>query len=649
MIRNLIFTIAAVVLGITAAHAQQTVTLISPDAKNVVTIATQPVLTYSITREGAEVLSASPLSMTVGNRVWGTEGRARKIVRTSVDKQVVCPVPRKAAQMREHYNAVTLGFKGYNVEFRAYDDGVAYRFIGTTRGEGAIRDEQVSYRFPEDYTTLTLLTKNLQNWFEENYSERPLSALPQDSISMIPALVRAANCNLVLAESDVHDYANSYLQVEGQGFRAVHPRFPHKEEVIEGGNKRYVTQREDYIVKGNLARTFPWRVTGIFSSENEAEILASDLLWLLSEKATGDYSWIKPGKVLWDWWNDRNIYGVDFEAGINTPTYMAMIDFASEHGIEYLLIDEGWSERNSLLKLNPEVDMPAICAYAQSKGVGIQLWAKWVNVDRELDPAFEMMRDWGVKGVKVDFMDRNDAAMNDFLVRVLRKADQCRMTVDFHGSYPDLGSRGRWPVFMTSEGVLGLEYNKWSTRATVEHDLIIPYLRMWAGPMDYTPGAMLNTHREQFWINATEPMSQGTRAHQMAMYVVYESPLQMLSDSQTKYMQNQECFEFLKKVPTVWDRTVPLFGRMGRNVGVARLKGDEWFVGVMGAGDAQQVEIDLGFLGDGEWTMTAIADGPNAAKNAKDYKQTVRSVKAGERLKADLARGGGFTARFTRN
>ena len=276
-------------------------------------------------------------------------------------------------------------------------------------------------------------------------------------------------------------------------------------------------------MKCGLDRAFPWRVTGIF--DDDASILGSELIYLLSDKTRNDYSWVRPGKVLWDWWNHNNIYGVDFKAGINTATYLYMVDFAAEHGIEYLLIDEGWSERDDLLTLNPEVDMPAVCRHAAEKGVGIMLWAKWINVDRQLDEAFEMMRSWGVKGVKIDFMDRNDAKMVNFYERVARKAEECRMLVDFHGSYPNEGMRAKYPLLMTREGVVGLEYNKWSDRATPRHDLIIPFLRMWVGPMDYTPGAMLNAQRESFRVNAVEPMSQGTRVHQLAMYVVSRKPV----------------------------------------------------------------------------------------------------------------------------
>lgn len=642
--KKLLLLFALLFAGTLQTQAQQQ-TLLSPDGKNTVIIdGLGKQLTYSVLRNGEVILAPSPLSVVVDGKSWGKADKLHKQTRQSVDETVRFAVARKYPQTQNKYNALTLRFNGYDIEFRAYDDGVAYRFVGTTNREGAIGSEEVCYNFAGDDLSYTLLTKNLQNWFEENYTVRPLNQLPTDSLSLIPIMVQTANCNALLAEADVHNYANLYLRPTGSGFCGVHAAYPHTEELIEGGNKIYVREREEYIVKCNLKRSLPWRVMGLFDKGRECDILTSELIYLLSEKTTADYSWVKPGQVLWDWWNHRNIYDVDFEAGINTPTYLAMVDFAAEHDIPYLLIDEGWSSRESLLQLAPQVDIPAICTYAASKGVGVMLWAKWVLVDKELNEAFDQMKAWGVCGVKIDFMDRTDAKINNFYERVMVKAEQCRFLVDLHGAYPNNGLRAKYPLLMTREGVLGLEYNKWSNRATATHDVTIPYLRMWAGPMDYTPGAMLNTHPETFWISDIEPMSQGTRCHQMAMYVVYESPLQMLSDSQTKYEQNRECFDFIKQVPTVWEQTIPLFGQIGENIGVARRSGDKWYVGIMGGAQAQEVKLDLSFLPAGNYTIEAFADGVNAEQNAKDYKTLRQGVTAADVLDVHLTRGGGFTA-----
>ncbi len=619
--------------------------LLSPDKKNEVTVKTDGGLSYSVERNGNPLIAPSALRMTVGGAEWGADGNPSITLKGSVDETVRFAVARKYPETQNRYNYLTLRYKDYDVEFRAYDDGVAYRFVGKNPAVSTVDGERVEFNFTGDPVAFTLMTPELQGWYEENYTVAPLSEQPRDKISIIPVMVEAGGCKVLLAEANLYDYSGIYLKVEGNGFRGVHANYPAKEEFFDGTNKIYATGREDYIVECSMQRTFPWRVAGIF--DREVDILSSELIYMLSDESSGDNSWIKPGKVLWDWWNNRNIYGVDFVSGINTDTYIYLVDYAARHGFEYILIDEGWTERDDMLALNPEVDMPRICAHAAAKGVGVMLWAKWINVDRQLDEAFDMMAAWGVKGVKIDFMDRNDAKMVNFYERVARKGHEKRMLIDFHGSYPNEGMRRRYPALMTREGVVGLEYNKWSDRATPAHDVMISYLRMWAGPMDYTPGAMLNSQPETFFITQLEPMSRGTRAHQLAMYVVYESPLQMLSDSPSKYDENPESLRFLKAVPTVWDETVPLSGDIRRNVAVARRSGETWFVGVLGGTDAQEIDIDLSLLGDGEYVMEEWRDGVNAGVNGKDCKHTRTEVRGGDKISVQLARGGGYAAIFT--
>ncbi len=613
----------------------------SPDGKNSVTVSFDGTLRYEIHRNGDLILAPSPLTMKVDGEVWGTDARARKVTYRNVDENVNFTVARKAPVMRNAYSEAVLRYRDYNVEFRAYDDGVAYRFVGTSKAAGKVEQEVVRYNFADDYQSYTLLTKNLQNWFEENYTEKKLSELPGDMVSMTPLMVEVGKYDVLLAEANLYNYPGMYLRASGLGFDGVLPEYPAREEFAEGTNKIYVVERENWLVDCNLNRSFPWRVTGIF--DNDIDMVGSELIYMLSDKTTEDYSWIRPGKILWDWWNHNNIYNVDFQAGINTPTYMYMIDFAAEHGIEYVLFDEGWSGRDDLLVLNPDVDMPAICKYAQEKGVGVMLWAKWGNVDRQLDEAFDLMASWGVKGVKIDFMDRNDAKLVNFYERVAKKATECRFLIDFHGSYPNEGMRAKYPNLITREGVVGLEYNKMTDKCNTHHDLIIPYLRMWAGPMDYTPGAMWNAQMNTYRVNHVEPMSHGTRCHQLAMYVVYESPAQMLSDSPTKYAENPCCLEFLKHVPTVWDETLPLSGEIGSNIVVARRSGDKWYVGAM-CDEPQEVVVDLSFLDKGEYEMTAYRDGYNAERNGRDHLRETSCVKAGDRLTVKMATGGGFAA-----
>lgn len=638
--KYILFTLILSMLSVFA-YAKP-VTVLSPDGKNKVVIESDGKVRYSVSRNGTQILSSSPLSLTVGRRVWGQDKKCRKVEQKQVTENVEFAVPRKYRTTTNLYNLATLIFNDYKIEFRVYNDGVAYRFVSTSDNKEAVMDEQVRYCFEQDYKSYTLLTDQLQNWFEQDYTIRNINALPRDSFSVAPVMVEVGTYKVLLAEANLYHYAGMYLQAGDKSFTGTYAKYPAVEEPYEGDNKIYVTKRQDYIIPKCGKRSMPWRVTGIF--DNAASILSSELIYLLSDAASGnvDYSWIKPGRVLWDWWNDRNIYNVDFESGINTQTYMYMIDYASKHNIEYILIDEGWSARNDLLTLAPGVDMPAICKYAASKGVGVQLWAKWVNVDRQMEEAFALFGEWGVKGVKVDFMDRNDAKMVDFYERVALVASKNKLLVDLHGSYPNEGMRRKYPNLMTREGVVGLEYNKWSSRATVKHDVIIPFLRMWVGPMDYTPGAMLNTHAETFYYNQHEPMSQGTRSHQLAMYVVYESPLQMVSDSPTKYDENLESFDFIKRIPAVWDETVPLAGEIGEYVAVARRSGDTWFVGVMNGDNPREIELDLSFMGVGNKKVIAHTDGINSHHQAKDYR-TIESA-VNDKLKVSMVRGGGYVA-----
>lgn len=645
IINKLIFIILSIIVSSTVLSAE-VLTLTSPDKKNKVeiTVTDTDKVTYTIKRNGDNILAPSNLSMNIDNAVWGI-GKPKKIQQSSHSENVNFIVPRKYKQSKNEYNKLLLHYKDHSIEFRAYNDGVAYRFIGNS-GKRAKVNENVNFNFDANYVTYTLLTNKLQNWYEENYTIKRFYELPKDSFSIAPVMVDLKKYKVLLGEANLYNYSGMYLQPVNLGFKGVFSLYPKKEEFFDGTNKLYATEREDYIVNTKLKRSFPWRVVGIF--DKEIDILSSELIYLLSDDIdTGkDYSWVKPGKVLWDWWNDRNIYHVDFSAGINTATYLYLIDYASKHGIEYILIDEGWSDKDDLLTLNPEVDMPVICKYAEEKNVGVMLWAKWINVDKQLDSSFDLMKSWGVKGVKIDFMDRNDAKIVNFYERVAKKAYECEFLINFHGSYPNEGMRRRYPHLITREGVIGLEYNKWSDKATPDHDVIIPYLRMWVGPMDYTPGAMLNSQIETFYATQHEPMSQGTRAHQLAMYVIYESPLQMLSDSPSKYDENPECLDFLKQVPVIWDQTIPLSGDIQKNIILARKKDNTWYIAALGNSKEQDIEIDLSFLDNGQYSMKAYKDGVNAKRNGKDYKFYEQKVSPRDILGIHLARGGGFVAKL---
>ena len=620
------------------------VQLKSPDGRNVVEIETDGEICYSLHRDSKPITVGNRLSINVDGTEWGKAQKCRAVKRRSVSTKHTVHVPRRSREVADEYNELMLSYKGYNIEFRAYNEGIAYRFVSCSKKADKVNGETVNFNLDDNAMTYTQLTNRMQQWFEYNYTERRFASLPSDSLVILPMLASINGYQVVFAEADVYDYPGIYLRRDGSGLRGDFAYFPATERPEDRGNKIYVDKRESFMTQDAGCRSFPWRVVATYDAEKE--LLSSELIWLLGSKedADADFSWIRPGKVLWDWWNCWNVYGVDFSAGINTDTYRYLIDYAARHGIEYLLMDEGWSAPFDLLTQADGVDMPAICSYAQERGVGILLWTKWVNLDRQMTEALDMMQKWGVKGIKVDFMDRNDAKMVDFFERTATECAKRRLMVNFHGCYPPDGMRRRFPNIMTREGVYGLENNKWSKRVTPRHDVMLSFIRQYPGPMDYTPGAMLNAHIERFAAIHDEPMSQGTRSHQVALYVVYESPLQTLADSPVHYDQNPDSRDFIKKIPTVWDETIPLAGKLGEYVAVARRSGTKWYIGAINGTDAPlHLDLDISFAVGGAKRITTHADGKNAARQAKDH-IVESTTKIEPTLSIDMARNGGFAA-----
>jgi alpha-glucosidase len=408
-----------------------------------------------------------------------------------------------------------------------------------------------------------------------------------------------------------------------------------------------VMTREPFLARTSGPRTFPWRVFVV--ADEDADLIRSTLVWRLAAPLRlDDPSWIRPGQVAWDWWNALNLTGVDFESGVNTATYRYFIDFAADHGIEYVILDEGWSDPADLTALNPDVDLDVLFSHAAARGVGLIPWVVWKSLDDRLDEALDQFEAWGAAGVKVDFMQRDDQPMVEYYWRIAEAAARRHLLVDFHGAFKPAGLRRAYPNVLTREGVRGLEHLKWSPHPTPEHNVTLPFIRMLAGPMDYTPGAMLNATEEQFKPVFDRPMSLGTRVHQMAMYVVYESPLQMLADSPSHYLREAECTAFIVEVPTVWDETRVLAARVGDFVAVARRRGDTWYVGAMTDWDPRELTLDTGFLADGNWSAEIFRDGRNAGRNPQDYRRVGQQLEAGEPLVIDLAPGGGWVARLER-
>jgi alpha-glucosidase len=631
----------------------QTVRLASPSGRLAVVVRAAPDLAYDVTYKGKSLLTDARLSLNVDHRRLGIGARIVDSKLRNVDGRIAPDVALKSETLVEKYNEARIECAGgYAVTFRAYDDGIAYRFeTALAAPQVKVFGEEALFRFAADAPVFypnegkTFFSHN-----EQYYKPVPLSQIAEGEMATLPAVVATtAGPKVAIAEADVEGYPGLWLNgTGGAALAAAFPPYPLEQKVSRDRDVK-VTRAADYIAVTSGTRAYPWRVVGV--APTDADLITSSLVYLLQRPSElVDTSWIKPGKVAWDWWNDRNLTGVAFKPGINTETYKFFIDFAARYGIEYIILDEGWYKAPNLLQVSPGLDIPAVLAYARAKNVGVILWVVWKTLSDQFEPALAQFQKWGIKGLKVDFMQRDDQPVIDFYHRVARELGKRKMLVDFHGGQrPALMTR-TWPNIISTEGVKGMEHLKWSDASDPEHNVTLPFTRMFLGPMDYTPGAMLNATRSQFKVVFKQPMSLGTRCHQLAMYVVYESPLQMLADSPTNYLREPESMEFLRAVPTVWDETRVLAARIGDYVAVARRKGPDWFVGAMTDWTARELDVDLSFLSDAPgvtWNMVAFADGADAERTASHYARTSQPVSKTTRLKLKLAPGGGWAARIS--
>jgi alpha-glucosidase len=641
---------AVLVLAGAAAPAAKVYSLFSPDKTIEVKVTAGNALTYAIFYKGRPLVAPSAVSMTLAKGV--VLGRNGKVKRDKVrpNDTIIKPfVRQKAAEFRNRYNELRLDFQGdYAFIVRAYEDGVAYRFETAFKAPITIVAEQAEFTFTADHTVYWPQEDGFQTHQERAFKPTALSAIDVKKFASTPALVAVeGGPKVAVTEADLESYAGMYLARSADfpmKLVGVFPAYPAREEAKNDRNI-VVTAREPFLAKTAGTRSFPWRVLMI--AARDGELIESPMIYRLARTAGADFSWVKPGKVAWDWWNDLNLSGVDFRAGVNTETYKHYIDFAAENGIEYVILDEGWYKLGDLLSVNPALDMPAVLAHAKAKNVGIILWMVWKTLDNQFQAAMDQFSRWGVQGLKIDFMQRDDQPVVDFYFKVAAEAAKRRLLVDFHGAFKPTGMYRTFPNVITSEGVMGLEHNKWSRDITPEHDVTLPFTRMFAGPMDYTPGAMLNGGMKNFQIIYSRPMSQGTRCHQLAMYVVYESPLQMLADSPTNYRREPACLSFLSKVPTVWDETRVLDAKVADYVVVARRSGRDWYIGAMTDATERTLTLDLSFLGNEVYAALIYRDGVNADRDGNDFAVSKQSLLGKDPLTIRLAPGGGWAARIT--
>ena len=638
----------------------------SPDGHISATVMVGEDIRYSVSRNEQTLIAPSTISMNLSDgTVFGRNDKVRKTVRTSFD-ETFSTVAYKKAEVRDNYNQILLNFKEFSLIFRAYNDGVAYRFVSNLDKKKTyeVISEQAEFNFGEDrqafipYVNSGAKTVEGQyfNSFENTYTVQNLSQWRKDRLAFLPLVVAAdEGVKILITEADLTNYPGMHV-IGTEGSNSLKGTFaPYPKVIEQGGHNRLqgmVMERENFIAKASGDEVFPWRV--IMVSTSDSQLAVNDMVWKLSPKqdAGTDYGWVKPGKVAWDWWNDWNLYGVDFKAGINNETYKYYIDFASAHGIAYVILDEGWAVnlQADLFQVIPEIDIQELVDYGKERGVGIILWAGYWAFNRDMEKVCRHYSEMGVKGFKVDFMDRDDQLMVNFHARAAETAARYGLMLDFHGTYKPTGLSRRWPNVVNYEGVHGLEQMKWRPKECdqVTYDVTVPFIRMAAGPMDYTQGAMRNESKSNYRPVYNEPMSQGTRCRQLAEYVVFDSPLNMLCDSPSNYIAEAECTEFIAACPETWDESLGVNGEIGKYITIARRSGDAWYVGALTNWDERALTLDLSFLGEGEWSLDIFQDGPNAEKAARDYVHTTANVPAGRKITAHLAPGGGWAAKITR-
>lgn len=634
--------------------------LSSPNGRLKVTVRTGGGLSWSVSLDGKQVLSPSALSMSLSDGTITGMSPNVQVSLSSHNSTFATPFYRKS-QVEDRYNQLTVTLSPKSkVEFRAYDSGAAYRFVLTSDKEVDVTDETLELDFPEDYKVFVPYVNDNRDGerycysFESYYTECRMSEMKRGALAISPLIVDLGEgLKAAVMEAGAEDYPGMYLKINYSGGHGLVGEFPgYPLEVKFNGRNNVPVKRADYIAKFSGKKAFPWRVLVV--SSKDTELLDNDLAQCLApECRLSDISWIKPGKVAWEWWNAKNIPGDGFEVGCNTATYKYYIDFAAENGLEYVLIDGGWSG-SSLMEARPGLDIKELVEYGGARNVGIILWSLWGPTLEQAAEVFPYYAKMGVKGFKVDFFDSDDQIVMKQMYELADLAARNHLFLDLHGMKA-FGLQRAYPNVLNFEGVKGLENAKWTAVADgapaddmPRSDVTIPYARMLVGPMDYTPGAMDNATKAAYRAQNGNPMSMGTRVHQMAMYTIYEAPLQMLADTPVKYRREQECTDFIAKVPTVFDATVPLDGEVGESVAVARRKDGIWYVGAMTDWTARDMVIDLSFLGEGTFEADIFEDGADAAANAQDYSHITKNVSASDKMTVHLAPGGGWTARIVK-
>jgi alpha-glucosidase len=638
-----IFFLMIIIYGFSSSLIAQ-YELTSPDGKIKAAINFENELNFSAALNEAIIIKNASADLSFNGLSLLENAKLKKTEKESVSEEVKPIISLKESTILNNYNQLRLVFNNdLAVEFRAFNDGIAYRFVTDIDKEVDV-NEKASIEFSGNDKMWASPVDEYVCSYEVAYEKVNINDFRDTMNTYLPILLEdQTGCKILITDADVFDYPHMFFKKGRENtLEATFPPYP-LETTLIGDRRSKVTNGADYIAKTNGNRSFPWRVMII--AETDAQLVASNRVYLLSrENELENTEWIKPGRVAWDWWNANNLYGVDFESGLNTATYKYYIDFASEYGLEYIILDEGWSvSTTDISQPNPALDLFELIRYGKEKNVGIILWASWRAIESQFF-VMETYKNWGVKGIKVDFMDRADQWMVNYYEKVAREAARNQLLVDFHGAFKPAGLHKAYPNVLAHEGVRGLENSKWSASITPEHDLTLPFIRMVSGPMDYTPGAMRNFQSAEFKPVFNRPGSQGTRCHQVAMFIIYESGIQMLADSPSNYEREPETTEFIAGIPNTWDELKVLEAKVGEYLVVARRKGDSWYIGAMNNDSARTIKISLSFLSVGEKKALIMQDGINANMFAEDYKRLETTVTNGSQLTIKMAKGGGFAA-----
>jgi alpha-glucosidase len=622
----------------------------SPDNTINIEVSIDQSASFKVSLDAKPLLTTTRIGIQI-DKMTSPVWKVKKASHTSVNQVLHPVVHEKTSSIQDNFNELKLQFQNkLALTFRAYNHGIAYRWESAIKDSIKVLSELAQFGFTSFDKAWYPSEKSFYSHNERLYKQYSIIQIADDSLASLPALVNHDGINVLISEADLFDYPGMWLTGNSNDkLIASFPHYPAREK-LQGDRNVMVDKTEEYLAKTVGIRTYPWRVFMI--GRKDADLLSNQLVYQLSRQTSEDFSWVQPGKIAWDWWNALNVYGVDFKSGINTATYKYFIDFAAKYRLEYIILDEGWSPTTDVTRSVEALDMPELLAYAKERKVGIILWVLWNSLDKQMVKAMDLYAQWGIKGIKVDFMQRDDQKMVNFYERTAQEAAKRKLLVDFHGAFKPTGLERLYPNVITREGVYGLEQSKWDAAKSIspEHNVTLPFIRNAVGPMDYTPGAMINAQADSWAPIFQRPMSLGTRCHQLAMYVVFTSPLQMLSDSPSNYYREPECMEFLLHVPSIWDKTVTIDGKTGDYVVIARKAANgDWYVGAMSDWTARDIPIDFSFLENENYVMDIWQDGINADRVGIDFARNTTNVTNTTKQNIHLAPGGGWVARIKKS